>query len=107
MKHALFVLDLISSRPGWIYLQKGTIRRFLLFCSILFSLTIYVTATMRERSVVLILQGDAYYSLLTSHSVSEAPEVARLLGEPRAEHAARAASPHHPPPARIDTFVSV
>ena len=98
MKHALFVLDLISSRPGWIYLQKGTIRRFLLFCSILFSLTIYVTATMR-KSVVLILQGDAYYSLLTSHSVSEAPEVARLLGEPRAEHADRAASPHHPPPA--------
>ena len=98
MKHALFVLDLISSWLGWIYLQKGTIRRFLLFCSILFSLTIYVTATMR-KSVVLILQGDAYYSLLTSHSVSEAPEVARLLGEPRAEHAARAASPHHPPPA--------
>jgi len=45
MKHALFVLDLISSRPGWIYLQKGTIRRFLLFCSILFSLTIYVNLT--------------------------------------------------------------
>ena len=85
-------MDLFAER------DNPSIRRFLLFCSILFSLTIYVTATMR-KSVVLILQGDAYYSLLTSHSVSEAPEVARLLGEPRAEHAARATSPHHPPPA--------
>ena len=62
-------------------------------CSLL-ALTAYVTATMIGK-----IGGGSYHLPsdhwpLTSHGVSET----RLLGEPGAEHAAGATSPHHPPP---------
>ena len=83
-------------------MQNGTIRRLfssVLFYPLLFDNLRHCNDEREERCINPPNRLDTYYSLLTSHGVSEAPKVARLLGEPGAEHAARAASPHHPPPA--------